>query len=421
MSESEKEIDYTEKDEDEEKEEEISSDDEENEKMEIDTKTLSISTLKTRFIKKGNINLQPSYQRKFCWSFDKQLLFIDTISRGYITPLIILSKIKKEKGSNYEYECVDGQHRLQVLTNFLMLIPIKRRKTTKKNAERYDFVHINKEVDGKKIRIFYEKVNDDRERELNRMYNNRWRYMDETEKSEFNEYNMPITIIQNVVSEKTKREMFNRLQNGEKIISSIRLKNMDNNILDYLRKNKLLEETEIDRYNKIRMSERRVDGYDKKLSGYLYFMIRIIMMYYNIDKEDKEEKFINFMDLNIKKSIQNNTEMVRIEKGDIKKYIKEIQEDYEIIKEKIETTIPWQLYLIISRLKKEDKKIIRSNKIVEVMRDYNNTKYDIKITGNNKIYDEIKNKLSNKVVIEKINYTSKNEMMLNNLLDKLNE
>ena len=71
--------------------------------------------------KKNKINFKPVYQRSFSWNKDKQNLFIDSIIHNYIIPPIILIKLENEE---YEYECIDGQHRLCVIKHFIESTPI---------------------------------------------------------------------------------------------------------------------------------------------------------------------------------------------------------------------------------------------------------------------------------------------------------
>jgi|SaaInlStandDraft_5_1057022.scaffolds.fasta_scaffold10434_1 uncharacterized protein with ParB-like and HNH nuclease domain len=79
----------------------------------------SIITIYNTYFNRNNINLKPNYQRELIWSFDKMCIFIDSIMKGYVIPSFILSVIHKKNNNNYNYECIDGQHRLTVLQKYM--------------------------------------------------------------------------------------------------------------------------------------------------------------------------------------------------------------------------------------------------------------------------------------------------------------
>jgi hypothetical protein len=59
--------------------------------------------------------LIPSYQREYCWSDEKKLLLIDSISKGIPIGLIQLRKL-----SGFQYEIIDGQHRIRTVLEVIM-------------------------------------------------------------------------------------------------------------------------------------------------------------------------------------------------------------------------------------------------------------------------------------------------------------
>ena len=82
--------------------------------MKIFHKTKKVSEL----IKmRGEINLNPAWQRGPVWSDSKRSLLIDSILRGYDVPMIYLRD--RPANVNYRYEVVDGQQRLRALWNFV--------------------------------------------------------------------------------------------------------------------------------------------------------------------------------------------------------------------------------------------------------------------------------------------------------------
>lgn len=65
----------------------------------------------------GQLDLDPSYQRRSVWSMRDRRFFLDTIFRGYPSPSIFLFKATKESGA-ISYEVVDGKQRLETILKF---------------------------------------------------------------------------------------------------------------------------------------------------------------------------------------------------------------------------------------------------------------------------------------------------------------
>jgi uncharacterized protein with ParB-like and HNH nuclease domain len=66
---------------------------------------------------KGQLNLDPAYQRRSVWSLRDRLFFIDTILNNYPAPRIFLHKTLDEQGRS-TYHVVDGKQRLQTIIQF---------------------------------------------------------------------------------------------------------------------------------------------------------------------------------------------------------------------------------------------------------------------------------------------------------------
>ena len=65
----------------------------------------------------GQLDLDPSYQRRSVWSPKDRRFFLDTIFRGYPSPAIFLHKTVK--GGRPIYAVVDGKQRLQTILRFV--------------------------------------------------------------------------------------------------------------------------------------------------------------------------------------------------------------------------------------------------------------------------------------------------------------
>ena len=69
-------------------------------------------------LKKGNIELSPSFQRRDAWGNDRKSRFIESLILGLPIPQIILAERKDKKGS---YIVIDGKQRLLSLRQFCVL------------------------------------------------------------------------------------------------------------------------------------------------------------------------------------------------------------------------------------------------------------------------------------------------------------
>lgn len=67
---------------------------------------------------KGQLNLDPPYQRRSVWSPKDKRFFIDTILNGYPAPPIFLHKTLEESG-RATYHVVDGKQRLKTIIDFV--------------------------------------------------------------------------------------------------------------------------------------------------------------------------------------------------------------------------------------------------------------------------------------------------------------
>lgn len=66
---------------------------------------------------KGQLNLDPPYQRRSVWSPKDKRYFIDTILNNYPAPPVFLHKTLDDKGRS-TYHVVDGKQRLQTIIDF---------------------------------------------------------------------------------------------------------------------------------------------------------------------------------------------------------------------------------------------------------------------------------------------------------------
>lgn len=88
-------------------------------------KTLNIS--RTQFtvgdfvswMRNGELDLSPSFQRRPVWKKSAKSYLIDTIVRGLPTPIIFLRQITDTKKLTTKRQVVDGQQRIRTLLSFI--------------------------------------------------------------------------------------------------------------------------------------------------------------------------------------------------------------------------------------------------------------------------------------------------------------
>lgn len=66
----------------------------------------------------GQLNLDPSYQRRSVWTLKDRKFFLDTIFRSYPCPAVFLHKEINEEAGKLIYHVVDGKQRLQTIIRF---------------------------------------------------------------------------------------------------------------------------------------------------------------------------------------------------------------------------------------------------------------------------------------------------------------
>jgi hypothetical protein len=66
---------------------------------------------------KGQLDLDPSYQRRSVWSPRDKRFFIDTVLNNYPAPPVFLHKTLDDRGRS-TYHVVDGKQRIQTIIEF---------------------------------------------------------------------------------------------------------------------------------------------------------------------------------------------------------------------------------------------------------------------------------------------------------------
>lgn len=335
----------------------------------------TIMSVYEQFLKNNSTELQPSYQRSLSWSFEKMLLLLDSLYYCPIIPAFILYKLSKKElqkirelkcNTNKKYECIDGQHRLITIEKFISGQPI-----IIGNVDKYLYIKDRKTNE----KLFYI-IND----EIKKKYKKNIRKLDIDEIENFNSTQLSIHIITQYLDDLSKRNIFNRLQNGDRVSTIDKLKNYENPITNYLRSNGYFQYEKLFSMwkNIIILNGKTVTKEGRKINfnNLIYFMIRLIIITNNKNLN------INYLSTNINKSLEHNTDMTKIDKqieylmGIIKKNITRIEDVLQGKKISIE------FYYLIHNLlinNKEDnfrniKKILDNKKKFEKFNEIHNRK-----------------------------------------------
>ena len=245
-------------------------------------------------------NLRPIYQREIRWTTDAMNNLIETIMDNGLIPSIITYELdESEKTGSYEYEVIDGQHRMFTIDAF---------KTCKKITLPYSkkshivhWVYKNTDETGKYLgseRIFYEE-NDEviqwcKELKITPLF------LTTIEKSYFNNYKVGETKIDIKLSINQRREIFLSLQKGIQVSGSELLKNM-------------VEVGLIDSFEKNGYQYKMFDVFfkvcSKKAQKYwVQWVAKFFLLYKNQCDGFEEEQcqtFLNMSDEKIKKLIRS--------------------------------------------------------------------------------------------------------------------
>jgi hypothetical protein len=261
--------------------------------LNVQPSPIQLKSFYEQYLVNGNIELNPSYQRSFCWNFNKQICFIDSI----MSNLPIYGFMICKKGDSYE--CIDGQNRLHTVINFIQHIKIN---------DKYLYY-----LDDNNMKCYYQLKEEPNENE---------REFNEDEKKIFDNFTLSVSFINEEISEETKQKIFCRLQMGEPPNDAVLIKNNDNEIIKLS-----IKLMEINISNKLIIS-----SYD----NYIFTLINIIKIFDS--NNDKESSEINVMD---NKYIFKNIDKLKLEKTEyvniynsVKEFLEYIQSQPEKINEK---------------------------------------------------------------------------------------
>ena len=148
------------------------------------------------------IDLDADYQREKIWSRKDQLTLIDSIIQNIDIPKIYLARV--DDNENFDFECIDGKQRMATLLSFFKPEPNETALTVRIAGENYTYKQLGKELEplAKKIE----------------------------------EYPLTFVIYDNISDEEFLREIFRRLQLGQRLNSGELLKTYTGAMRDFVYK-----------------------------------------------------------------------------------------------------------------------------------------------------------------------------------------
>jgi hypothetical protein len=259
------------------------------------------------------INLKPCYQRNIRWNEETINNLIGTIMNNGLVPGIILYRLNDADFDNeyknkldYEYENIDGQHRLYTIFRFMKAEKVQLPFKKKKFIPHWNYIN---EETGEIQHVFYKKTDDS----IEYAKENGWNYYTLTEKERrfFNRYKIDVKEINNVIPIDQRRKIFLDLQNGVKVVNSDYLKNcVDCKLIQYMIQNDI----------EIRMAEIFYPHCTKNAEKFwVQWVTRCFIMYSDYKKniDNTQEENINRLsiiltmsDSDIKKLIKNNSNVL---------------------------------------------------------------------------------------------------------------
>ena len=272
--------------------------------------TYTVRSIYTDFLEEKQIILRPSYQRNLTWSYDKMNYFLDSLFFFPIVPSFIICNIdknelkeirKNDKDSNLQWECIDGQHRLTVIDHYLSGKPIE---INGKEKMLYIEEKIKDNTDKiTKIKIFYKLTPVIEKKILETGIKKKdIRSMTIDERHAFNDTQLSFIKITKEIDKNTKCNLFNRLQQGEKVNSGTTTRNTDHPISNFIRDNKIVTEGNYDVYWKNILVYPRIKDtkYDELLNKMTFLIIKLLFI------TDKNTLDINYNDSNTANYIKEN-------------------------------------------------------------------------------------------------------------------
>jgi hypothetical protein len=170
----------------------------------------------------NKVDLHPIYQRDIRWTKEKMDALIGTVMENGIIPALLIYQLQagdERKMPSIRWECIDGQHRLFVLSHFL------RGRAVRLNGREWMISWKWLGEDKQETHVFFEKT-DDTKRWIAAHPSGRFEYMTEEERDHFSEFSMELKEIhKDALTMEQRCAIFISLQQGVQVRNADLLKN----------------------------------------------------------------------------------------------------------------------------------------------------------------------------------------------------
>ena len=179
----------------------------------------------------NKVNLSPPYQRHLQWLRVSYIEFIGIImNTGLVQPIIMYQLFNEDKveGDKYNYECVDGQHRLWALNAFKTCSVNNLENSKKPKPFIVHWVYEKTDENGNKFiqRVFYKDTPEVRDWFSETYPDDTPYFLTPDEQQHFESFTINVTMLRSQLSLDQRRDIFITLQKGVPVRNSDFLKNL---------------------------------------------------------------------------------------------------------------------------------------------------------------------------------------------------
>jgi len=180
------------------------------------------------------LNLRPAYQRNLVWDNDQKSFLISTIMTNCPMPIFLLYMYDLDE----EYECIDGQNRLNAIKNYIEQDPTNGLFSYRVETEEgEEHIFYRNETTYEAVQAYCEEQNKKKGR--GKGVAKIFRVMTPTEVKRFQKYQLNLYLITTKLSFNQRKQIFMRWQNGTSISQCDSFKNESYPFCEYVIHNNL--------------------------------------------------------------------------------------------------------------------------------------------------------------------------------------
>ena len=243
----------------------------------------------------GKVDLHPTFQRDIRWTKEKMDALVGTVMNNGIIPSLLIYRLHEgdeRKTLSIVWECIDGQHRIFVLSHFL------RGSMVRLEGREWMISWRWIGEDNQETHIFYEET-DDTKRWIAAHPSTRFEYMSEEERNDFSEFSLELKEIhKDPLTLEQRCAIFVSLQQGVQVRGSDLLKNCTSvRVIKFIQYEKKLENS----FKEVLLTRCHL----KAKNYWLHWTIRCFLIMFPSDENNFSESF-KLRDTKIAKMIKDN-------------------------------------------------------------------------------------------------------------------